>query len=214
MLSIKEKTILKFLFWSFGIIITLIPFVIFDLRHPPGLFLTRILYSSPVESSFSASEIFSKAFVWFQYMLNYYTQSAKLSLALGLSILLLLILDIKTHFKAVLFALPWIAQIIGLIFINNPCSIYYYYLLPSTIPFLVWILYPRQNNYLKALTNIMFIILLVGGLISIIPKMTQTTWQTDIKSVRKINSLLSEEIRIKDLKNVNIAVLESPDNNT
>lgn len=212
LLSIREKKIWKPFMWSLGVFITLIPFIIFDFRHPPGLFLTRILYASPVDSSVSLVGMFSKASVWFQYMLNYYTQSAILSFCLGLSIFVLLILDVKSRSKGILFAVPWIAQIVGLIFIYNPGLIYYYYLLPSTIFFLVWILYPRQKNQVVA--NIILFILLVGGFLSIIPKLTQTTWQTDIKSVRKINSVISNEIINKKLQYMNITVLESPDNNT
>lgn len=212
-LSIKERDFRKPFIWSLGIIITLIPFIVFDLRHPPGLFLTRILYASPIESSSSAAGVFSKTLVWIQYMLNYYTQSTILSFALGLSILLLLIFDIKTRSKGILFALPWITQIIGLTFIYNPGPAYYYYLLPSTIFFLAWILYPRQHYY-SILASFMLVILLTGGLFSIVPKISQTTWQTDIKSVRQITSFISNEINTKNLKNSNIAVLESPDNNT
>lgn len=209
----KEKDLRKPLIWSLGAAITLVPFIIFDLRHPPGLFLTRILYASPIEASSSAAGVFSKSLVWIHYMLNYYTQSTILSFALGLSILLLLIFDIKTRSKGILFALPWILQIIGLTFVYNPGPIYYYYLLPSTIFFLVWILYPRQN-FSQIITKLILLTLIAGGLFSIIPKITQTTWQTDIKSVRQISSFILNEVKTKDLKNTNIAVLESPDNNT
>ncbi|MCL4415736.1 MAG: hypothetical protein M1365_03400 [Actinobacteria bacterium] len=213
LLSIKERNFLKPTVWILGVFITLAPFVIFDLRHPPGLFLTRILYASPVETTFSSLEIFNKAWVWFQYMLKYYTQSNLLSFMLGVSISLLLIIDIKTREKAILFAIPWVTQVIGLIFIYNPGPIYYYYLLPSTIFFLTWLIIPRQS-YSKIITSIILAILLLGGLFSIIPKLTQTNWQTDIKSIREINYFISKMITANDMKNVNIAVLESPDNNT
>lgn len=212
-LGIKEKTLWKPVIWTLGIIITLVPFIIFDFRHPPGLFLTRILYASPIEASASVSVMLSKSQVWFQYMLKYYTQSAPLSSALGISVLLLLILDIKSHSKGLLFAIPWITQITGLVFIDNPGPIYYYYLLPSTIFFLVWILYPRQS-YHQTLASVMLITLIIGGFFSIIPKLNQVTWQTDIRSVREINSSISKKITTNKLENVNIAVLESPDNNT
>lgn len=213
LLSIKEKNLWRLLIWSLGIFIAFIPFIIFDLRHPPGLFLTRILYASPAQIPLSILEIFSRAFVWIQYMLKYYTQSMTLSFVLGFSILLLLIADIKTHSKSILFAIPWITQIVGLIFIYNPRPIYYYYLLPSTIFFLAWILYPRQS-YRQILTSIMLIILIIGGFFSIIPKLSQVSWQTDIKSIRYINAFISKEITSNKLENVNIAVLESLDNNT
>lgn len=212
-LSIRKKNLWRLLFWILGIILTIIPFIIFDLRHPPGLFFSRIIYASPVEEPLSVLAIFSKAFVWIQYMLKYYTQSTILSFALGFSILMLLITDIKSHSKGILFAIPWITQVVGLIYIYNPGPIYYYYLLPSTIPFLVWIIIPRKN-YSKALAYLLLAILLTGGFYSIVPKLTKTTWQTDIKSVKEINSFISKNIQDKTLKNVNIAVLESPDNNT
>ncbi|MBI2599909.1 hypothetical protein HYW43_03250, partial [Candidatus Daviesbacteria bacterium] len=49
--SFKEK-IFKNVVWIItGIVVTLVPFVIFDLRHPPGLFLTRIMFFSPSAGS-------------------------------------------------------------------------------------------------------------------------------------------------------------------
>ncbi|MBI2597477.1 hypothetical protein HYW41_04935 [Candidatus Daviesbacteria bacterium] len=198
---------------TLGIITAVIPFILFDLRHPPGLFVTRIIFFSPYESSMSLVPALMKLKIWYEYMLNYYTQLPILSILLGVITPILVITDIKSRSKALIFASAWIAQLIGLIFVNNPGKIYYYYVLPSTIFFLVWLIYPRgRKSYLLAIS--IFVILFIGGSLSIIPKLTRSNWQTDIHSVRQISKAISQRIKTNNLQNVNIAVLSSPDNNT
>lgn len=207
------KNFSKVFLVSLGIIVTIIPFVIFDLRHPPGLFLTRIIFFSPTEGSGSLVSALDKLRVWYEYMTNYYTQMPVLSILLAGMVPLLVVIDIKNKSRALIYAAAWIAQLLGLIFINNPGSIYYYYLLPSTIFFLIWLIIPRQK-FSSSLAKVILVILVTGGFLSVGPKLTRSNWQTDIYSVRQITRVIKEKIKKDDLKNVNLTVLSSPDNNT
>lgn len=211
--GLKTKNLSRFFLIFMGVFLAVTPFIIFDLRHPPGLFFTRLVFFSPIESSDTLISYLGKLKVWYEYQNSYYTQFPILATILAILSPLLLIFDIKNKSRALIFASAWVAQLSGLIFVNNPGKIYYYYVLPSTIFFLVWLIFPRQKIG-STLAGTILLILILGGLLSITPKLTTSNWQTDIYSVRQISKVISDKIKNEDLKNVNLTVLSSPDNNT
>jgi hypothetical protein len=63
------------------------------------------------------------------------------------------------------------------------------------------------------LSTFILVILAVSSTISLNPQLTRKNWQTDIPSVRLLTNTIKNEITTRYLKNNNLAVLASPDNN-
>jgi len=207
--TFKKKQLINFFLYGFGIFLTILPFVLFDLRHPPGLFLTRILFFNQAEIKFDFLYLVNKFIENIKQILFYFTQSKILSFILGGLTASLLVMDIKAKSRSLNYALPWLFQILALSFIVN---VYNHYFLPSLIFFIVWLLYPREKNaFLVVKTSL--VVLTLGAVFSINHQLTNKNWQTDIPSVRAITNLIVKTIDTEDLKNNNLAVLVSPDNN-
>lgn len=205
---LKTNRLKKIIVFSSGLTLSFIPFILFDLMHPPGLFLSRILYFNFLDTSANLVSLFSGFLKIFDSMLFYYTQSSIGKIIMYLLITFLLVRDIRERSRSLQFSIIWISQIIGIslfsVFANH-------YLLPSTIFFLIWILYPRKNHLL--LQKIILITLVILSLSSIKNQLTAKNWQTDIVSVKKIVNVIENKITKDNLKNNNIVVLASPDNN-
>jgi len=87
-----------------------------------------------------------------------------------------------------------------------------HYILPTAIFFLAWLIIPRIG-FGKHVANSALVILAVSSALSLWPQLTRTNWQTNIPLVRFITNSMKAETINRDLKNVNLAVLASPDNN-
>ncbi len=198
--------------WLFaGFTLALIPFVIFDLRHPPGLFLTKLLYAKPVETQLSMLAALTKLTYLFKSMLGFFTQNQVGVIFLGIGVVALLLGDAFRMRSALLWAAGWVGQLLSLIFISND-GVSIHYTLPAAVFFLVWLVTPRpkMGNYL-ALGCLL--VLATSSLASLKSQLTAHDWRTDIPLVRTATSAIENEIADARLQNVNLAVLASADNN-
>src|SRR3989344_1830278 len=202
-----NKNFKKTFYLGFGIFLTLLPFIIFDLRHSPGIFL---LGASGQAQTFQISQI-SKNLPTFTFeTFKYYTQSNVFAVFLLISTVLGLWHDVVNKSKALIFILPGIFQISA---ISALGSYYPHYLFPVIVFYFVYLIYPRQKfGRVVSLSSI--ILLVIGGIISFIPLSRNAPVGPDLTTVKKIDWVLEERISRGDIKNVNIAVLGSVDNNT
>lgn len=202
--SKKWKSIFSY---AGGVILALAPFVLFDLTHPPGLFLSRILYFNNLGPKIGfLDNLFSVVNGTFLY----FVQIPLIAIIFAIIILFLILIDIKTRSKAIYFFLAFIVQLVGVAFASN---FYPHYILAG-IPFLVvYLIYPRKNYGAKITFATMFI-LLISSIITFPAQITKVIWESDISSTRFIANTIRQEITFSDLKNNNIAVLASPDTNT
>lgn len=208
---IHKKRLDFFLTFTAGTILALLPFLIFDLRHPPGLFLTKILYFNHADIPFSLSAFSSKFLSLYKFFLLYLTQSSLTPTLLAFLLPLLLFLDLKNHRSALIYFLPCLTQLAGLTFIYYDGQSPHYFL-PALVFFFVWIISPRKS-FSHLVSTLTLLLLIISSFFSIIPQLTTTTWQTDIPTVKTATQIISQEITSQDLKNNNLAVLSSPDNN-
>lgn len=215
---IEKKQRNKFrqsIYFLFGLISAFLPFVIFDLLHPPGIFINRMVsFATKEGSSITALGYVNGVFESFTNTFTYYTHSVILSVLLVFLISLLFISDFRNQKKNLIFFIPWIAQILVVPFFIYPFN---HYLLAGLPFFIFWLLIPRKSheNYAK----IIIIILIVGSVYTIIPQLkdnpfSDISWHPNIQTVENIQDVIETEIRDKDLKNVNIAVIGSTDKNT
>lgn len=208
-LYFRDKQLFKLIFFDLGILLAFLPFVIFDLRHPPGLFFQGFFREYGQRNYLDINWVVSQFINNLQLVLMYYTQSFILSIILAILLISLIVNDIKEKSQAIIYFIPWIMQIFLCSFLIVTFD---YYLLPGIIFFVAWIIYSRKNAT-GFLQKMIIVVLIIGGLLSIIPQLTTKTWETDIDSVKKISQILEFEIKKDDLKNVSLAVLASPDNN-
>lgn len=210
LLAIRNKNFLLYSFMIMGLIFAILPFVIFDLRHPPGLFLTRTLYFNHISSDFSNVGFLEKNLNNFKSTLFYYTHSNFLSIVTAVLMIVLLIRDFKKRVFSLIYAVPFILQIIFISFIADPFT---HYFLAGLVFFLAYIIFPRDKIG-SLISKLILIILIIGSVFTIIPQLTIPAWSPSIKQTREVVDVLSKSILEKNLKNVNLAVLASRDNQT
>lgn len=208
-LYLQKKQITKLLLFDSGVLLAFIPFVIFDLRHPPGLFFQGFLREYGQRNNLIIYQVLSHLVNNLQMVLQYYTQSLTITFVLAILLVGLIVNDIREKSRALIYFIPWFMQIFLCSFLKDTFD---YYLLPGIIFFVVWIIYPRKN-LAELLQKMIIMTLILSGLLSVVPQLTTKTWETDIDSVRKISQILKSEIQKDDLKNVLLVVLASPDNN-
>ena len=205
--SIRDKKLKNFFIFSVGVIVTILPFIFFDLTHPPGLFLSRILYFNNFDERVSFIQslltVINGTFL-------YFTQNAILEIFLIAANILLLFNDIKRKSNALTFYIIFVIQLIGIVFVSN---FYTHYILPALPFFIIYLIYPRYGVG-KMFSYLAILILLISSVISFPKQIFNVTWQSDITSTRYIANTISKKITSIGMKNVNIAVLGSSDTNT
>jgi hypothetical protein len=196
---------------GFGFFLSILPFLIFDLRHSPGIFIPNLfLQSRSVGSVLSLDSIFIKFLSNLWNLMVEYTQTIYLAVPLVVSILLLIFQDIRRKSFGLIYIIPWIFQSLTIAIVPQ---FFPHYLIPGLIFFIVWVIYKRSGLG-KLLSYIILIVLLIGGLFSVLSQITTPTSDPNIPTAHKIEQIIKNNILSGDLKNVNIAVLASPDKNT
>ena len=213
--AFKRRTFRTHIYFLLGLIVAILPFVIFDLRHPPGLFWTRFLYFNKAQMEPSLTAFLIRVFDNFRSVLVYYTHSVTLGILLGTSVILLLFYDLRKKSQGLIFALPWFSQIAAVAFLENS---FLHYFLPGLVFLIAWLIYPREKLG-EWISKLAISILILGSIFTIIPQIqtnpyVNKSWQPNTKTVREITNTMEEIIKKEDLKGVNVAVLGSQDINT
>lgn len=195
-----------------GYITAFIPFVIFDLRHPPGLFFSHYLTQGNIANTKTntfigaITDIGNNVVLFLQYC----TQNQFLSILLGIICISIFAWDIKNNKKNLLFFIPVLAQLIVGAFTD---TLQTRYLLPCLPFFLVWLIIPRVKIGTKmsySAIGIMFI----GALLSVYPQLHYTEVQPDVRTVEKTSTIIQQLIEKNNIKDANIAQLASPASDT
>ncbi len=208
---VLKKKYSDILFFGFGFAVSVLPFILFDLRHPPGIFIPNLFsQSKSIGGGLNLNLMTANFFTNIWSLMLKYTQTVYLAIPLTFFGLLLVFRDIKNRSFALIYLAPWIFQALIITFIPQ---FFPHYLIPGLIFFVAWTVYKR-SGFGKVLSYASLITLLIGGVFSIYPQITLATSNPNIPVVRQIEKTIKGEILLGDLKNVNIAVLASPDMNT
>jgi hypothetical protein len=196
----------KKIYYYLGIFIAILPFIIFDLTHPPGLFLSRALFFSPISptnNSFNLAVIYKIPLQFFTYLSGNNT-------TLGFLVLILSIFLIIKNKKKINFTylIPVIFQLLGLMFIKS--EVFTHYLLPAVLFFYFFIIV--NANKIK-IFNLILICLILSNLFSLKKIFFQNDWSTNINAINEITNIIESQSK-QDKAKFNIAVLSSPDPNT
>ena len=203
----KIKPVIKFLS---GIFISLLPFVLFDLTHPPGLFITRMLYFSPVSlnQSFHFSSFFQKLIIAPYQFTDYLTYHQTIFTWLIITLTLILIINniCQKYYKNNFFLIPVLFQFLGLSLISDP--IVDRYLIPGILFFLIWL----TQNSSKIIAKIIITLLIFSSFLSLPKILRQNNFNTNIQALTNITQIIENQINSND--KFNLVVLQSPDQNT
>ncbi len=194
-----------------GYALSILPFILFDLRHPPGLFLTKYLFGDTphVEESLTLMQIgehFVRNYLMF---LESAVVSQPLQWILGLFFPVLVILDFKTKiFKRILWVVPTLVILLIGVILNEFQARYIY---PAFGFLLLWLLQERKERLGQLFAQAIFYTLLLGSLLSIWSALTITKVQPDLYSFTQATRVIADTIKERDLKNANVAALAGLD---
>jgi len=192
---------------SIGYVLPLIPFLLFDLRHPPGLFVTRIFIRNDIpDVHMPTFPIFLEKFWGNLTLVLQYIATTPFVWLIAALILALVILDRKSP-RRLMWFLPVILQLVLATIIDG---VYTRYFLPA-LPFLVvWLLMPRQKLG-KFLARLIIGVAILSSLLTFKTQLTVTKLQPSIATVRAASNIIIDQIKTNQLKSVNVAALASPD---
>jgi hypothetical protein len=194
-----------------GYALSILPFILFDLRHPPGLFLTKYLFGDTphVEGALGLFELGEHLVRNYLVFLESAVLSPPLQVVMGLLFPVLLLLDCKSKiFRRVLWVAPAISILIIGIFLNEFQARYIY---PAFGFLLIWLLQERKERLGQLVAQGMLYTLLLGSLLSTANSLMITKVQPDLYSFTQASQLIADTIREQDLKNANVAALAGLD---
>lgn len=196
----------KKIYYYLGIFIAILPFIVFDLTHPPGLFLSRALFFSPISPT---NHSFNLAVIY-KIPLQLFTYLSGNNQILGFLILILSLFLIIKNKKKINFTylFPVIFQLFGLMLIKG--EIFTHYLLPAVLFFYLFVII--NANKIK-IFNLVLICLILSNFFSLKKIFFQNDWSTNINAINEITNIIESQSK-QDKAKFNIAVLASPDPNT
>lgn len=190
-----------------GYALPFVPFVLFDLRHPPGLFFSKYISGSrtPNTIHLTSEVVVHRVLGNINLVSGYISGPFFKWLLIGLTAVLIIVE--RKKLERLIWLLPIAAQVvIGSLFTDLQTR----YFLPGLVFYLVWLLLPRKGIPMHIARDIVGICL-VASLFTIVPNLTLTKVPPDIYSLRAATNYIAAQITDKQLKNVNVATLASPD---
>lgn len=209
LLLLKKKKFLDIFLVGFGFVLTILPFVIFDLRNPPGLFFGRFLHNNLITESWGVkiARIGATIPQNFYKSLLYLAQTPILAAFSAFLILLVFIMDIKNKSRSLIYFFPFIAQILAISLLPEFAGRY----VLLGITFLVlWIIFPRRKLGAN-LTFLLILVLITGSLLHLNQLLTKPQIEPGAGIVEYASQIIATSVKSKDLKNVNLAIIGSPD---
>lgn len=192
-----------------GLMVAWLPFVIFDLRHPPGLFVLRnLLYIKDAQNK--SLGMLSQAMWNSQKLLvEYFVAKGTLGKIANFCLIALVVWDVRNIKRAAYKILLWLVLIVGPAWL----SLQFHYLLPAAIFFCMWLAQPRRG-WGKVLAIVIVVLATWGSAARLKEDLFSQSWISNIRSIRMVTQILTEQIEKQKLINANIVVLVSPDNYT
>lgn len=201
-LFFNKTKIFKIIIFGFGLFLSILPFIYFDLTHPPGLFFTRALYFSPISEN--------KGVFNYSILIKFFTYIAGNNHYFGL-ILLIITIFLIIKFRKIIdykYLFPLIFLLIGLSFIGG--GVFTHYFLAGVIFYYLFLLINLNKD---KIFYYLFYFLIFTNILAIPKIIFLNDWTTNINAITEITELIEKEYT-NTQKPFNIAVLSSPDPNT
>lgn len=193
------RTVLNIL----GLFLPLILFIVFDLTHKPGLFITRFFMFKESRLGFNLNSFK----VCGEYLLG---NGVLFWIALFLVLLMLIWEILNKKYQKWYCWLAIILLIAVVSIINNQEE---HYFIGAIIPFWIWIT-ERRNGIGKYIRTLLLIILIISSTQKSIELIYGRTPDDSAFYAQKISDMILNDIYIKKSNNSNIAVLQSSDINS
>ena len=188
--SVKSKNLGGLVSYVCGIILTTLPFVIFDLRHPPGLFFSRFIYFNNLGGIANEKSILNNIVLAFQGTFQYFIQSIYLEVALIFILILLFYSDIKEKSRALFFIGVFLIQLAGVALVTN---FFPRYIIQGVPFFFVYLIYPRKSTG-KILSYLVLIVVIITSILSFPKQITAVAWENNTNSARFISNTIYDDI--------------------
>ncbi len=210
----KSRDFKTYLWLVPGFAFAILPFIAFDLTHPPGLFFSRLMMYQQNNVNRNLVTFIFDFFHNFYTVVRHYAGPSFSGALLAIYLLALMLFDFKKSKKHLLFIIVWFLQILGVTFIKDA---YTHYFLPGLVFFVIYLYLPRKIIKVNIVLVSTFI-LINGSLLSIVPQITTqkympAMWQPNIRTADAITNILYHEVTQNNISGANIAVLGSPDPN-
>jgi hypothetical protein len=183
-----------------GFSIPILIFLTFDFFHPPGLFLSRtILYkqsSATLDFNFEALSVGLKFLLTRAWIL--------------ICCLPLLVNDIRFNRKNLLLLTPVLSLFIAVGFIKSPQG---HYFIGALIPWYLWLILPREKIW-RWVQPIIFFLMVVINLPVSLNYLFGKIPDDSAYFAKRITNIIAQDIIDNELKNPNLAVLQSNDINS
>ncbi len=202
LMLIKKRDILILL----GSITALIPFVIFDWRHPPGIFVTRMIDYNRNSVNQNIGKLIGRLPEVYVNFSDYLFGIKFFSILGSLGIIMLAGWDFINKSANRKDLLIWIICLGPLVFYSHQ----FQYLLPAIPIFLYWLFNLRKAWGNKISLGIISL-LIVSSILRINVLFNFQDWEGDLRILRTASKIMAKEIKIQNLINANVAVLGSPD---
>ena len=205
---LKKKKWLNLSLLAIGFGLAILPFILFDLRHPPGLFITSYFQvGAPNVVAGPGISLSSNLLRNFAFALKEIVGPIWLQVFFVLSLFVILIEDFKHSKRHFLFFVPVIAQIIGPIIIDGYHQRYF---LPATVFLLVWLIQPRKNNGNRAAISLI-LIMLIGSALRLPAAFSPPEQAAPMSVVTEAGDGIVSIMKSNFVKNPNIAVITGAD---
>jgi hypothetical protein len=191
-----------------GLLLGLLPFLLFDLKNPPGLFLGAYLRGNNLPSNMLSSENGVLQLIdalWISGLSL--TGTNWLGVVSIFLILVLLVNDFLKHRRNCLWMIPAMGQWLTGYFLVDYQTRYF---LPAVVFVYVWLIQKRKGLG-KRIQLGLLVIFIGGSLIKLPTLLTQPAIPPNIKTIRHISDIISGVIETHSVVNPNILTAESPD---
>lgn len=204
-----RKRILNITAFALGVFFAILPFIIFDLTHPPGLFISRILYFNFLGLG-KAVPLWLKIRNIYIDFFKYIAGGEIMTIIVTILASALIYIDIKTkNLNAIRTGIIWFLYLLTLSVVG---VVYTHYFLPVVVFFLLWVL-EKRNDKFNWLSKLLLLIITISSLIALPRILTEGNWESNIKNTKEITLIIENEIAEQALINANIVVLASEDPN-
>ena len=197
---IKKRKVLFLL----GVLLVFLPFVIFDLMHPPGLFLTKFLGYNRGVGLPSLLGIYHKYVEGLVMTWTYFWGKSAFSYLLSVILCFIVVADIKKKNKNMYYLLASFFSVGVFIFYAEQI----HYIFPIIPFFWMWLFGKRKKENHKLV--VLFLILAIGISANIFTtNVKKVSCLTNLKLYQGASDIIEREIKIKNLVNANIVTLQT-----
>lgn len=213
--ELKEKNYRNCLLLAGSYALPHLVFILFDLRHPPGLFFGQYLFSGntpDVQSEVSMGTYLQNLHRNYWVFLDALVKGAILKVFLGIGVPALMLLDLKTKKLSLnIWYVPILLLIVvGVLLVDFQVR----YIYPALIFIGVWLLQTRESFKARLLVGLIYCCILLGSVTTVWRQLTTQLVAPDMYSFTIMSHYIQQTIKEKEVKNPNITIAQSRDSAT